>query len=328
MDRVEVQPTRPLRSGHMTTRFRLLRVALVALVGGTLASAQLLFGQAQNLGDTINTPSIEVGPNLAADGLTLYFVSDRPGGFSGTAELWMSTRADSRAPWQKAINVGRPVNSYSAASPSISSDGLELFFDNGLRVRPGGQGNGDIWFARRATASGSWNEPQNAGSVVNSPFTEGVPKLSRDGLMLLFASDRPGGSGQRDLWATTRATRAATWTAPLNLGPAVNGPGNDWCPAISADGLILIFQSDRPGGFGGDDFWMSTRTSISAPWATAVHLGPEINTPANEVKAEFSADGRTLLFASDRRGGKGALDIWEIPIDRVAATRGNVRVPP
>jgi len=312
---------------YMTTGFRLLLVALVAVVSGTMANAQLFFGPAQNLGGAINTPSIEVGPNLSADGLTLYFVSDRPGGLSGTAELWMSTRPTTGAPWQVAVNVGLPVNRYSAASPSISSDGLELFFDNGLRVRPGGQGSGDIWFASRASASSRWNEPQNLGPVVNSPFTEGVPKLSRDGLTLLFSSDRPGGSGRRDIWVTSRATRAGRWTSPLNLGPAVNGPGNDWCPAISADGLILIFQSDRPGTFGGDDFWMSTRTSISEPWSAPVHLGPEINTPADEAKAEFSADGRTLLFASARPGGRGALDIWEIPIERVAATRGNVRAP-
>jgi hypothetical protein len=311
----------------MTRWFRLLLVALVAVVGATVLNAQLSFGPVRNLGDAINTPSIEVGPNLSADGLTMYFVSDRPGGLSGTAELWMSTRTTTRALWQAAVNVGAPVNRYSAASPSISADGLELFFDNGLRVRPGGQGSGDIWFARRATASARWNEPENLGPVVNSPFTEGVPKLSRDGLTLFFSSDRPGGSGRRDIWVTSRATPAGPWGAPLNLGPAVNGPGNDWCPAISADGRILIFQSDRPGGFGGDDFWISTRSSISEPWSDAVHLGREINTPADEAKAEFSADGRTLLFASARPGGKGALDIWEIPMDRVAATRGSVRIP-
>jgi WD40 repeat protein len=296
------------------TRFRPLVVVFIAVLSGTLANAQLSFGPARNLGEAINTHSIEVGPNLSADGLTLYFVSDRPGGHSGTAELWMSTRATPRDPWQTAVNVGLPVNSHSAASPSLSSDGLELFFDNGLRVRPGGQGSGDIWFARRATASSSWNEPQNLGPVVNSPFTEGVPKLSHNGLTLLFSSDRPGGSGGRDIWVTSRATRSAPWTVPINLGPAVNGPGHDWCPALSPDALRLIFQSDRPGGFGGDDFWISTRTSTSGPWSTAVHLGPEINTPADEAKAEFSADGRTLLFASTRPGGQGALDIWEIPI--------------
>jgi hypothetical protein len=295
-------------------RFRAISVLLIAALGGSLADAQLSLGLARNLGDAINTPSIEVGPNLSADGLTLYFVSDRPGGHSGTAELWVSTRATPRDPWQPAVNVGLPVNSHSAASPSISADGLELFFDNGLRVRPGGQGSGDIWFTRRATASSRWNEPQNLGPVVNGPDTEGVPKLSHDGLTLFFSSDRPGGSGRRDIWVTSRATRSEPWTAPVNAGPAVNGPGNDWCPALSPDALLLIFQSDRPGGFGGDDFWVSTRTSPSGPWSTAVHLGPEINTPADEAKAEFSADGRTLLFASPRPGGRGALDIWEVPI--------------
>jgi hypothetical protein len=297
-------------------RLRLLLIGLIGLIalGGSLAHAQLSFGPARNLGDAINTPSIEVGPNLSADGLTLYFVSDRPGGHSGTAELWMSTRATTSTPWQPAVNVGLPVNRYSAASPSISSDGLELFFDNGLRVRPGGQGAGDIWFARRATTSSNWNEPRNLGPVVNGPFTEGVPKLSRDGLTLFFSSDRPGGSGQRDIWMTSRASRTESWIAPANLGPAVNGPGNDWCPAISSDALLLIFQSDRPGGIGADDFWISTRTSLSAPWASAIHLGPEINTPGDEAKAEFSPGGGALLFASTRPGGRGALDIWELPI--------------
>jgi Tol biopolymer transport system component len=296
----------------MTRAVPLVGALLVALVGRV--SAQLSFGPPRVLGAAINTPSIEVGPNLSADGLTLYFVSDRPGSYSGTAELWMATRATLSAPWQPAVNVGRPINSDSAASPSISSDGLELFFDTGLRVRPGGQGGGDIWVARRATAASSWNEPQNLGAVVNSSSNDSVPKLSRDGLTLLFSSDRPGGSGRRDVWVASRATRSAPWNAPHNLGAAVNGPADDWCPALSPDGLMMIFQSDRPGGVGGDDFWASTRSSASAPWSAAFHLGAEINTSGDEAKAEFSADGRTLLFASTRPGGHGALDIWEIPI--------------
>src|SRR5262245_11448010 len=217
------------------TRFQPLVVVLIAALGGTVATPQLSFGPARNVGPAINTLSIEVGPNLSADGLTLYFVSDRPGGYSGTAELWMSTRTTTRDPWQPAVNVGTPVNSHSAASPSISADGLELFFDNGLRVRPGGQGGGDIWFARRATTLSNWNEPENLGPVVNSPFNDGVPKLSRDGLTLFFSSDRPGGLGGRDIWVASRASRREPWTAPVNLGRAVNGPGSDWCPAISPD---------------------------------------------------------------------------------------------
>ncbi len=79
----------------------------------------------------------------------------------------------------------------------------------------------------------------------------------------------------------------------------------------SLEDAQLVFGPPRNLG---DDFWMSTRPSPSAPWAAAVHLGPDINTPGDEVKADFSSGGRTLLFASTRPGGRGALDIWEIPI--------------
>jgi len=152
------------------TRFQPLFVMFMAALGGTLANAQLSFGPARNVGEAINTPSIEVGPNLSADGLTLYFVSDRPGGYSGTAELWMSTRATTRDRWRTAVNVGPRVNSYSAASPSISADGLELFFDNGLRVRPGGQGlqTSGLRGARPRSAAGTSPRISDRSSTVRS----------------------------------------------------------------------------------------------------------------------------------------------------------------
>jgi len=278
------------------------------------AYAELVFGTPRNLGSPINTPGIEVGPNLSADGLTLYFVSDRPGGHSGAPELWMSARTATPGPWASPVNLGPAVNSHSAASPSISADGLELYFDSGTELRPGGQGDGDIWIAARGSTSAVWGTPQNLGPVVNSPFADGVPKLSWDGLSLFFASNRPGGSGDRDIWATNRAARSEPWGAPVNLGPVVNGPGSDWCPAVSTDGLTLMFQSDRPGGLGADDFWVTTRVSHTARWNAPVHLGSGINTAADEAKAEFSVDGTTLLFMSTRPGGVGSLDIWEVPI--------------
>jgi len=77
---------------------------------------------------------------------------------------------------------------------------------------------------------------------------------------------------------------------------------------------MLIFQSDRAGGIGADDFWITTRASRSSPWSDAIHLSPEINTADDEIKAEFAADGRTLLFVSNRPGGIGSLDIWQVPL--------------
>jgi hypothetical protein len=73
--------------------------------------------------------------------------------------------------------------------------------------------------------------------------------------MLFFDSERPGGEGNRDIWATRRVTADGDWNTPVNLGPTINGPSKDCGPSISADGRTLYFYSDRPGGYGGYDLW-------------------------------------------------------------------------
>ncbi len=118
----------------------------------------------------------------------------------------------------------------------------------------------------------------------------------------------------RDVWVSARPSRSERWQAPINLGAAVNSPANEWCPGISPDGLTLIVNSTRAGGLGGEDLWMTTRATRSSPWIPVVHLGAGINTPEEDAKAEFSADGSTLLFMSTRPGGQGFFDIWEVPI--------------
>ena len=97
---------------------------------------------------------------------------------------------------------------------------------------------------------------------------------------------------------------------PVNLGPVVNSPQDDRLPAISADGLELVFSSSRPGGSGGHDLWMSRRVSPTDPWATPVNLGPRVNSSDDEFYANLSTDGLTLYFSSSRPGGLGMLDIW------------------
>ena len=170
-------------------------------------------------------------------------------------------------------NLGPTVNSsYYDSDPSISTDGLRLFFSSN---RPGGgYGNWDIWVVTRTDADGDWSTPVNLGRSVNSPAEELDPSISADGISLFFRSNRPGGLGEADLYATTRATIGDPWSEPVNLGSIVNSAGNDADPSISYDGLSLYFstfsvflqtsfQDPRPGGLGGDDIWVTTRSSIS-----------------------------------------------------------------
>ena len=111
--------------------------------------------------------------------------------------------------------------------------------------------------------------------------------------------------------ASPGAQRYSDWSEPINLGPLVNSTSMDRGPAISKDGLSLYFASNRPGGFGGEDIYVSQRETRDSEWGPAVNLGPTINTSSSEMVPAFSRDGDLLFFASNRiEGSFGGVDIW------------------
>jgi len=147
----------------------------------------------------INGPTGDAAPSIFSDGLSLYFASyNRPGG-SGGWDLWVTTRATLSDPWGPPVNLGSTINSTSGELwPSISADGLVLFFDRGPAS---GSGPDDIWVTRRATVSDPWGLPVNLGPRVNlSAADDYASNISADGRTLYFTSNRPGGYGDYDLW--------------------------------------------------------------------------------------------------------------------------------
>ena len=162
-----------------------------------------------------------------------------------------------------------------------------------------------------ARADFTFGEPTNMGPTVNSAYRENQPSISFDRLSLYFGSDRPGTSGERDIWVTTRATIDDDWGTPVNLGPPVNSPFFDSNPYISPDGLEFYFISkSRPGGFGYDDIWVSSREGKDDVWGDPVNLGSSINTWAADYGPKLSADGLELYFNSTGHGGFGGHDIF------------------
>jgi hypothetical protein len=100
----------------------------------------------------------------------------------------------------------------------------------------------------------------------------------------------------------------------VNLGPTVNTSAEDATPSISADALSLFFMSTRSGGYGGWDLWVTTRATKDGDWGTPVNLGPTVNSSANEFQPDISSDASALYFCSNRPGGVGGYDIWQVSI--------------
>jgi len=206
-------------------------------------------------------------------------------------------------------NLGPPINSsYGEFDPSISANGLSLYFGSS---RSGGSGFYDLYVTTRDSINDPWSQPANLGPEVNSSSYDVDPSLSMDELSLLFVSSRPGGSGNDDLWVMTRTTRDGLWSSPVNLGPVVNSPYSEQDPSLSTDGQELYFCSNRPDGHGNYDIWVTARRTtrqMTEVWSTPMNLGPPINTSYSEHSPTISADGLILIFC--RGTSYLVADLW------------------
>jgi len=298
-----------------------LALSIALSIAAGQANADYIVGTPTNLGSTVNSPARDEEPGISSDGLSIYFCSQRSGGYGGY-DMWVTTRATTRDDWGAPVNLGSPLNSPADDfSEDISADGLELYFGSN---RSGSSGY-DIWVAKRATTQDEWTTPVNLGSMVNSSAAEGCPAISDDGLELYFWSTRPGSSGTYDIWVSKRATEQDDWGMAVNLGTGVNSSSADLCTDISPDGLSLILVSARAGGYGGSlgDLWLTKRTTKSSPWGQPVNLGPIVNSSSSENGPCLSADGSVLYYSCDRAGGSGAQDMWQVPIVPVVDFNGD-----
>lgn len=144
-----------------------------------------------------------------------------------------------------------------------------------------------------------------APAIASTRFSEIRLTISPDGRTAMwFSRNRPGGPGGYDIWLSCR-TRAG-WGAATPA--SFNSPGRDFDPAFSPDSRFVYFSSDRPGGLGGDDIYRVALTNTG--FGSAEHLGPAVNSAANEWAPMPSPNRAQLLFSSDRPGGAGRQDLY------------------
>lgn len=223
------------------------------------ASVDDPWGPPVNLGAVVNTTGVENIPALSRDGHLLFFNSDRLG-TSGGADIWVSYRDHIHDDfgWQSPLNLGAGVNSpgFELGAAYFENDdaGLPLlFFGRGPTVT-----DVDIYVSE-LQSNGFFGDPVLVPEL-SSAQSDQRPSVRFDGLELFLGSNRPGSLGGNDLWVSTRETVFDTWDVPANLGPTVNTVFGDMQPEIAADRLSLFFASNRPGGCGAFDLYVTTRT--------------------------------------------------------------------
>jgi hypothetical protein len=166
-----------------------------------------------------------------------------------------------------------------------------------------------------------WSEPVNLGEPINTEFREINASLSDDGLSLYFVSNRPGGFGGNDIWVSRRTSPRSGWGPPVNLGPTINTAFDDGGASLAEHGSLLYFNSNRPGGHGAADVYVSRRGDIrdDLGWEAPVNLGPNVNTAGGERGPDyfFGAGGTpaTLYFNRGNLALQQA-DLYAAPISR------------
>lgn len=212
-----------------------------------------------NLGPLINTASNDLGPNLSVDGRLLFCASDRPGG-EGSTDIYVSWRPDPNDDfaWQIPVNVGPPINSADQELTPFYLQNAEdgsgnLYLSRGLQSA----GLQDIYYGSVTREGFAYGEIVFVAEL-NSSVNDFAMTIRKDGREMFFTSFRPGGRGV-DIWMSNRRSIHHAWETPVNAN-SLNSDFVDVTPHLSFDGRTLIFGTNRPGGFGGNDLWMATRT--------------------------------------------------------------------
>lgn len=301
-------------------------VVCAAVMLGLVApqcDADFHMGVPRLTGPNVHSAQSDVEPCISGDGLSLYFASNREGAYYA---IFQSQRLTQDSEWSTPEKLPAPVNdngTWDTGGPDISFDGLTLYFSSG---RPGTLGGGytDIWMTTRASQDAPWGEPVNLGTAVNSSVADYTPRISRDELSLYFTSGR---TGQYDIYVTTRTTKDDPWGPARRLEAPLNSSAFDGYPTLSSNQLTLFFSSERSGGYGDSDLWVSTRKSVSDPWGEPMNLGESVNTPLYDGQPELSWDQTTLYaVGADPAAPSQNGDLWEIPILPEVDFNGDYRI--
>jgi outer membrane protein OmpA-like peptidoglycan-associated protein len=209
----------------------------------------------------------------------------------------------------KIENVGKNINTpYDEYAPVITADQEVMFFTS---RRPGNLGGirkedrnyyEDIYISK--FQDGNWTEAKNMGAPINTDGQDAPISLSPDGHVLYIHRDHNGG----DVYSCN--LDGESYSIPQNLGEPINTDYWEPSVSISADGKTLFYSSNKPGGHGNRDLYVSYKLE-NGKWSKGKNLGPKINTLMDEDAPFIHPDGKTLYFSSQAHSSMGGFDIFK-----------------
>jgi OmpA-OmpF porin, OOP family len=250
------------------------------------------------MSERINEGPLQYFPVLTADEKKIFFTRRESHLPQYDEDIYVSEK-DSSGQWGFPFPISRMINTnYNEGTCTISADGKTLIFTSCLGRR--NYGSCDLFISYREGID--WTRPENMGPAINSSSWDSQPAISADGRRLYFVSERPGGKGKRDIWASEINERGE-WEQAENLGEVINTPEDDVSPFIHVNGQTLYFASKGRLGFGGYDLYSSEFRDGS--WSDPVNLGYPINTPEDQVSLFVTTDGKTAYYSLDSWTAQG-----------------------
>ena len=290
----------------------------------------------ENLGPNINSDLPELRPTISADGNLLFFICEnhpantRYSTIRNSQDIWYSER-DSAGKWSEAVHMEYPLNTYYYNAVFwISPDNNRILIRNAF-VDGDYAGNGVSMSYKKK--SGNWSKPNMLYIKNYAKYDRGRQNgaiMGHDGQTLLFYMTEEAG-GYTNFLYVSFLEKDGTWTEPKSLGKKINLKNyNQTTPYLAPDGVTLYFSSDRPGGLGDNDIWMTRRLDNTwQKWSEPVNLGAPINT--KDMDAFFTLDaGGEYAYMSTALNSYGESDIVRIKLlererpDPVILVSGNV----
>ncbi len=275
----------------------------------------------ENLGSAVNSEYAELNPVISPDGRTLYFgrkshPANRFGvkgseTISGSQDIWFSEKVGNA--WSTARRLSDILNrdQYNTIL-SISPDGQTILlkgaYVNGSYITRG--------FSLANKTAGGWTVPQKIDIPGYEQMSKGKNEygyLTMDGKAILLAFSRKKNSEDDDIYVSFLEN--GKWTRPMDLGDGINSKYSETTPFLSADGKTLYFSSDRPGGQGSQDIYMTRRLDDTwQNWRKPQNLGPPVNSDEYDAYYSISAKGDYAYFMSGK-GSLGKKDIFRLALD-------------